>query len=174
MEGRGLGGRILYVRRLKMWTQGTLARKAGVSPTTVSGIESGKISRPHFGTLQKLARALEVEPEELLASGGERLQGFTLRWALSAQEEEFERELEEASLESLSSLARELSREQERLLRLYGEFPPRSEQRRFIKRQIRAVAARSESVRVSILFHDSAGPAAAGGAEAPARSSGPG
>ncbi|HEX8260897.1 MAG TPA: helix-turn-helix transcriptional regulator [Rubrobacteraceae bacterium] len=37
--------------------QGWFAEKAGGSPTTVSGIESGRISRPHFGTVKKLARA---------------------------------------------------------------------------------------------------------------------
>src|SRR3712207_7115278 len=51
-----------------MWTQTRLAREAGVSPTTISGIETGKIVRPHFGTLGKLARALRVAPEELLGS----------------------------------------------------------------------------------------------------------
>jgi transcriptional regulator with XRE-family HTH domain len=45
-----------------------LAKEAGVSPTTVSGIEIGKIGRPHFGTLNKLALALRVAPEELLGS----------------------------------------------------------------------------------------------------------
>jgi hypothetical protein len=34
----------------------------------VSGIETGKIGRPHFGTLGKLVRALGVAPEELLDS----------------------------------------------------------------------------------------------------------
>jgi transcriptional regulator with XRE-family HTH domain len=43
-----------------------LAQEASVSPTTISGIETGKIERPHFGTLGKLARALSIAPEELL------------------------------------------------------------------------------------------------------------
>jgi transcriptional regulator with XRE-family HTH domain len=41
--------------------QGRLAEKAGGSPTTVSGIESGRISRPHFGTVKKPARASGVD-----------------------------------------------------------------------------------------------------------------
>ncbi|MDQ5828601.1 MAG: helix-turn-helix domain-containing protein, partial [Actinomycetota bacterium] len=40
-----------------MWTQVRLAEEAEVSPTTVSGIENGRISRPHFATLRKLAGA---------------------------------------------------------------------------------------------------------------------
>ena len=63
-----IGERVQNVRRLRMWTQARLAREAGVSPTTISGIETGKIGRPHFGTLGKLARALRVAPEELLDS----------------------------------------------------------------------------------------------------------
>ena len=63
-----IGERVQDVRRLRMWTQVRLAREAGVSPTTVSAIESGKIGRPHFGTIGKLARALRVAPEELLGS----------------------------------------------------------------------------------------------------------
>ena len=62
----GTGKRLQNIRRLRMWTQVRLAQEAGVSPTTISGIETGKIERPHFGTLGKLARALSIAPEELL------------------------------------------------------------------------------------------------------------
>ena len=57
---------LMVLRETRMWTQVRLAEEAGVSPTTVSGIENGRISRPHFGTVRKLAVALKVEPEELL------------------------------------------------------------------------------------------------------------
>src|SRR5215208_6369275 len=70
MRGPGIGEYLVNTRRSRMWTQGRLAREAGVSPTTVSGIETGKIGRPHFGTVQKLARALDVDPQLLLPSGG--------------------------------------------------------------------------------------------------------
>jgi transcriptional regulator with XRE-family HTH domain len=42
---------------------------AGVSPTTISGIESGKITRPHLKTLLKIARALGADVGELRESG---------------------------------------------------------------------------------------------------------
>jgi len=138
-----------------MWTQVRLAREAGVSPTTVSGIETGKIGRPHFGTLGKLARALQVAPEELLGSRESiENQGpvpLSLGWARESGEGEFESGLEGASLESLDTLSRELDAEQERLQRLYGEFPEASEQGRFIKRQIREVAGQSGSVKTSAM-----------------------
>jgi hypothetical protein len=72
-------------------------------------------------------------------------------WARDSEEGEFERGLEGASLESLDSLSRELDAEQERLQRLYGEFPEASEQSRFIKRQIREVAGQSGSVKTSAM-----------------------
>jgi transcriptional regulator with XRE-family HTH domain len=150
-----IGERVQNVRRLRMWTQARLAREAGVSPTTVSAIETGKIGRPHFGTLGKLARALRLAPEELLGSRevGEQ-QGplpLSLGWATETGDGEFEQGLEGASLESLDSLSRGLDVEQERLQRLYGEFPEDSEQGRFIKRQIREVAGRSGSVKASAM-----------------------
>src|SRR5688500_11515718 len=139
-----------------MWTQARLAKEAGVSPTTVSAIETGKIGRPHFGTIGKLAGALRVEPEELLGSRESvEQQGpvpLSLGWARESGDGEFEYGLEGASLESLDFLSRELDVEQERLQRLYGEFPEGSEQGRFIKHQSREVAGRSGSVKASAML----------------------
>ncbi len=158
MEGSGTGGRLAGLRRSRMWTQARLAAEAGVSPTTVSGIESGKISRPHFGTLGKLARSLGVDPRELVAppafAAEEDATPMSLEWARSSPETEFERGLERASLSRLESLSSELDEERGRLQALYGEFPRGSEQRRFIKRQIRDVSAQSGSVSTSIMFHE--------------------
>jgi transcriptional regulator with XRE-family HTH domain len=150
-----IGKSLENARRLRMWTQARLAREAGVSPTTISGIETGKIVRPHFGTLGKLARALGVAPEELLGSR-EPVEHhgplpLSLGWARDTEEGEFEDGLERASLESLDSLSRGLDGEQDRLQRLYGEFPEGSEQGRYIKRQIREVAGRSGSVKASAM-----------------------
>ena len=151
-----IGKRVENVRRLRMLTQARLAQEAGLSPTTVSSIETGKIGRPHFGTIGKLARALGVAPEELLGSREPvEQQGpvpLSLGWARDTGEGEFENGLERASLESLDSLSRGLDVEQERLQRLYGEFPEGSEQGRFIKRQIREVAGRSGSVKASAMI----------------------
>jgi transcriptional regulator with XRE-family HTH domain len=153
MERGTTGRNLVTLRERRMWTQARLAEEAGVSPTTVSGIESGRISRPHFGTLRKLARALGVEPEELVSSSdaveGGAPSTLSLEWAMSSGEEEFERELEGASIERLNSLFRELGEEQGRLRRLYGDARG-SEQRRLIKTMIRQVAANTGSVEASI------------------------
>lgn len=160
MPKADVGKHLRRMRERRMWTQGELAREAGVSPTTVSGIESGRISNPHFGTVRKLARAVGVPPEELLAdhTDGETDAGLSLEWARSVREEEFERGLDGASLDNLNALSRELDEEHGRLRALYGGFPHGSEQRRFIKRQIRDVSARSGSVQTSIEFHEDSAP----------------
>ena len=54
--------RDVRVRRLLSMRQ--LAKEAGVAPTTVYLIESGR-RLPHYGTIRKLAAALEVEPAEV-------------------------------------------------------------------------------------------------------------
>ena len=148
--------RLTIIREERMWTQGRLAEEARVSPTTVSGIESGRISRPHFGTIKKLAGALGVDPRELLSTrgSGERARParFSLGWAMSSREAEFEEGLEEATLDGLRALSRELAEEQERLRGLYGEARG-AEQQRLVKRRIRDVAAQQGSVEASIAHH---------------------
>src|SRR5215211_1134206 len=99
-----IGKRVQNIRRLRMWTQARLAKEAGVSPTTLSAIETGKIGRPHFGTIGKLARALDVAPEELLGSRAamEGPRPLSMGWARDSEDE---RGLECASLQSLDSLS---------------------------------------------------------------------
>jgi transcriptional regulator with XRE-family HTH domain len=160
VERNAASRNLTIIRERRMWTQARLADEAGVSPTTVSGIENGRISRPHFGTLRKLARALGVEPEELLSGPESEESGahspLSLEWAMSSGEEEFERGLEGASIERLGSLFRELGEEQGRLKRLYGEARG-NEQRRLIKTMIRQVAANSGSVEASITAQEPGG-----------------
>jgi transcriptional regulator with XRE-family HTH domain len=152
------GSSLTVIRERRMWTQLRLAEEAGVSPTTVSGIENGRISRPHFGTLRKLARALGVEPEELISvrsfvEGAVR-PPLSLEWAMSSGRAEFEEVLERATLDGLYDLSRELNEEHGRLRKLYGETRD-GEQRRLVKDRIRDVSAQSGSVEASIEFHPS-------------------
>src|ERR687897_498402 len=150
------GRNLAALREWRMWTQVRLAEEAGISPTTVSGIESGRISRPHFGTLRKLALALGVESEELLfrpgVGRGSVPASLSLEWSIASNDEEFERGLEEASIEKLSTLSDELDEEEIRLRELY-EQARGDEQRRLIKGMIRRVAANSGSVEASISAH---------------------
>jgi transcriptional regulator with XRE-family HTH domain len=155
--GRNRAGRnVAALRERRMWTQVRLAEEAGISPTTVSGIENGRISRPHFGTLRKLAAALGVESETLLGQPGARKasmpESLSLEWSIATNDEEFERGLEEASIERLSALSDELDEEEIRLRGLY-EQAREDEQRRLIKGMIRRVADNSGSVEASISAH---------------------
>ncbi len=156
MKRGEVGGRLTIIREARMWTQRRLAEEAEVSPTTVSGIESGRISRPHFGTIKKLARALGVDPRELLSpqilEGRARSAPLSLEWAMTSREEEFEEGLEGAALGGLLALSRELGKEHERLRTLYGEARG-TQQRRLIKGRIRDVAAQHGSVETSIAHH---------------------
>src|ERR687898_3459303 len=86
-----------YTTRSPRLAYQRLAEEAKVSPTSVSGIESGRISRPHFGTINKLVWALRVDPRELLSpqDSGEWAHPvpFSLGWATSSREAEFEKGL---------------------------------------------------------------------------------
>lgn len=57
-------GAIVRLREAKGWDQTMLAAKATISQKTLSSIENGE--RGQFCTLRKIAKALEVEPGELI------------------------------------------------------------------------------------------------------------
>jgi DNA-binding XRE family transcriptional regulator len=65
-----LAARHIGARERAGLTQLQEAREAGVSATTISGIESGKIDRPHYRTILRLSEALGVHPDELLGKVG--------------------------------------------------------------------------------------------------------
>ena len=67
------GEQIATLREEKALTQVELAQKANISPSTLSQIESGKVPRPHVGTVRKIARALGVEPAELRKASAEEM-----------------------------------------------------------------------------------------------------
>jgi transcriptional regulator with XRE-family HTH domain len=57
--------RIAWLREEQLLTRGELARKAGVSVSTITNAEEGEMS-VRLSTLRKIAEALEVEPSELI------------------------------------------------------------------------------------------------------------
>jgi transcriptional regulator with XRE-family HTH domain len=60
------GQKLSRLRRGQGLTQAELSQKSGIAQSTIAHIESGKHSRPHPGTLKKLAEALDTSPAELL------------------------------------------------------------------------------------------------------------
>jgi transcriptional regulator with XRE-family HTH domain len=59
------GRRIRGYRQRKMWRQEDLAREAGVQAGSVSRIETG-VHRPQLRTVGKIAKALGVDPDDLI------------------------------------------------------------------------------------------------------------
>jgi transcriptional regulator with XRE-family HTH domain len=60
-----IGDKLREFRTRRLLTQEELAEKAGISPSTVANIENDN-REPHFRTIRKLAKALDVDPTELL------------------------------------------------------------------------------------------------------------
>lgn len=59
------GDHVKELRGLRKMTQKDLAEKAGVTMSTVWRLESGEVT-PTLETLQKIAAALDVDPQSLL------------------------------------------------------------------------------------------------------------
>lgn len=60
-----IGAQVRRVREQALLTQEELASRAGVGLTTLNRIENNR-SEPHFRTIRKLAKALDVDPRELI------------------------------------------------------------------------------------------------------------
>jgi transcriptional regulator with XRE-family HTH domain len=60
-----IGDRLKNLRIRRALTQHELADRAGVSSNAVNRIELNK-AEPHMSTLRKLAKALDVDPTELV------------------------------------------------------------------------------------------------------------
>jgi transcriptional regulator with XRE-family HTH domain len=60
-----VGEKLKQIRTRRLLTQEELAEKAGVSAATVVNVERNN-QEPHFRTIRKLAKALAVDPTELL------------------------------------------------------------------------------------------------------------
>lgn len=62
--------RIRELREARGWSLRELARRVEVRPNTLSAIENGLTTGIDFVTLEKLARALEVDPGYLIVKRG--------------------------------------------------------------------------------------------------------
>lgn len=60
-----IGEKLKEARTRRLLTQEELAERAEVSASTVVNIERDK-AEPHFRTIRKLAKALDVDPTSLL------------------------------------------------------------------------------------------------------------
>lgn len=62
--------RIQELRLARGWTQAELARRAGIRRATVNRIENQHVQSIDLDVLEKLARALEVDPGYLVVKRG--------------------------------------------------------------------------------------------------------
>ena len=60
-----IGEKLKATRTRRLLTQDELAERAGVSQSTIANIERDN-AEPQFRTIRKLAKALDIEPTELL------------------------------------------------------------------------------------------------------------
>ncbi|HVF01224.1 MAG TPA: helix-turn-helix transcriptional regulator [Rubrobacteraceae bacterium] len=60
-----IGDRLKNLRTRRALTQRELAERAGISANALNRLELDK-AEPHMSTLRKLARALEIDPTELI------------------------------------------------------------------------------------------------------------
>jgi transcriptional regulator with XRE-family HTH domain len=63
------GGRLRSLRKERLLTQVELSKMTGVAQDSISSLETGK-REAHPGTIRKLAKALGVEPTELIKEQG--------------------------------------------------------------------------------------------------------
>ena len=63
---RVLGERVHLLRRRRRWAQSELAKRAGMSPTTLSNIEQAKMPTITVEHLVALAQVLQISPNGLL------------------------------------------------------------------------------------------------------------
>ena len=61
-----IGQKIRIIRESKGLTQIELYVRSGISPVTISGIETGRVVNPRMETIVSLARGLEVDLNQLV------------------------------------------------------------------------------------------------------------
>ncbi len=103
--------RLAELREGRALTLKDLADRSGVDPNTINQIELGH-RKARASTVRKLARALDVEPEDLTQSMGggaadpKEAEPFTLDWARAASDAEFYRLIVSAPEEDIDRLDR--------------------------------------------------------------------
>lgn len=69
MEVMKIGTHVKHVRERELLTQEELSKRAGIGLNTLNRIEKDR-TEPRFGTIRKIARALNVDPKDLLPEEG--------------------------------------------------------------------------------------------------------
>ena len=70
MEVMKIGTQVKRTRERALLTQGELANRAGIGLTTLNRIENDH-AEPQFRTIRKIAKALDVNPRDLIGDDDE-------------------------------------------------------------------------------------------------------
>jgi transcriptional regulator with XRE-family HTH domain len=70
MEVMKIGTQVRRTRERALLTQGELASRAGIGLTTLNRIENDH-AEPQFRTIRKIAKALDVNPRDLIGDDDE-------------------------------------------------------------------------------------------------------
>jgi transcriptional regulator with XRE-family HTH domain len=70
MELMKIGTQVRWTRERALLTQGELANRAGIGLTTLNRIENDHAD-PQFRTIRKIAKALDVNPRDLIGDDDE-------------------------------------------------------------------------------------------------------
>jgi transcriptional regulator with XRE-family HTH domain len=65
-----IGFRVRELREARGWTQTELAKRAGIRRATVNRLENQRVTSIDLTVLEKLAKALDVDPAYLLVKEG--------------------------------------------------------------------------------------------------------
>lgn len=81
---RSIGRRVVALRKARGWNQSELARRAGLAQGYLTLVESGKRANLTVKVAQKLAAALDITLDELLADPQEAAPDVEARHAVGA------------------------------------------------------------------------------------------
>ncbi len=63
-----IGTQVKKARERALLTQEELAERAGIGAATLNRIERDRVE-PHFRTIRKIAKALDMDPKDLIPEG---------------------------------------------------------------------------------------------------------
>ena len=63
-----IGTQVKKARERALLTQEELAERAGIGAATINRIERDRVE-PHFRTIRKIAKALDMDPKDLIPEG---------------------------------------------------------------------------------------------------------
>jgi transcriptional regulator with XRE-family HTH domain len=123
-----IGKRVRELREARGLSQSEVARRAGITPSAVHFIESGRTKEPSASTVAAIARAIGVGVEEVFEESAVPLGEGLPAWALTSDMNTFSQRVSRLSVDDLKRLAENLI-SGERILTLEDLPLPREEER---------------------------------------------